>query len=177
MLDDRLSFEEFGILLALAASSRSEDIFTQVGGAAFDKDKRIIAVCYNGFLPKMQLSEEFLSNRELKNQYVFHSEQNLLAQIKKGDAETIFLTHSPCANCARLIAANDVKNVFFLQEYHRETGYKDIFNFYGVKHSMITKEQLSKVKTFLQNAIPLLSAITTPATSPFPEIFINKSSI
>lgn len=35
MLDDRLSFEEFGILLALAASSRSEDIFTQVGGAAF----------------------------------------------------------------------------------------------------------------------------------------------
>ena len=159
MLDDRLSFEEFGILLALAASSRSEDIFTQVGGAAFDKDKRIIAVCYNGFLPKMQLSEEFLSNRELKNQYVFHSEQNLLAQIKKGDAETIFLTHSPCANCARLIAANDVKNVFFLQEYHRETGYKDIFNFYGLKLSLISNTKLDKVKEFLQKTIFFLDKI------------------
>ena len=159
MLDNRLSFEEFGILLALAASSRSEDIFTQVGGAAFNKDKRIIAVCYNGFLPKMQLSEEFLSNRELKNQYVFHSEQNLLAQIKKGDAETIFLTHSPCANCARLIAANDVKNVFFLQEYHRETSYKDIFNFYGIKRSLISNTKLDKVKEFLQKTIFLLDKI------------------
>lgn len=146
---DRLSFEEFGILLALSASSRSEDLFTKVGGAAFDKNKRIIAVCYNGFAHGMSLSNEFLNNRELKNEYVFHSEQNLLAQIKKGDADTIFLTHSPCENCAKLIAANDVKKVVFLKEYHRESKYKDIFNFYGVEHKILSESQIQNIKKFI----------------------------
>lgn len=147
----RLDFETFGILLALIASGRSEDVFfTSVGGVAFDANKRILAVCYNGFAPGQELIPEFLKNREEKNKMVFHSEVNLLAQTKVGEVETMFVTHSPCQNCARLIAANQVKNVIFLQEYHRETEYKAIFDFYGVKYRQISKESLIQCLKFLQ---------------------------
>lgn len=145
----RLKFEEFGILLALTASSRSPDIFTKVGGVAFDKNKRILAVCYNGFAPGQELSPEFLNNREEKNKFVFHSEQNLLSQTKIGEVDTIFITHSPCENCARLIAANQVKNVIFLQEYHRESKFKEVFEFYDINWRQINKTELLTCLEFL----------------------------
>ena len=148
----RLQFEQFGILLALIASGRAEDLFTQVGGAAFDANKRILAVCYNGFAPGQELNDDFLKNREEKNKFVFHSEQNLLAQVKKGEVDSLFLTHSPCENCSRLIAANGVKSVTFLQEYHRETNYKAIFDFYRVKYNQINKESLKNCIKFLEDS-------------------------
>lgn len=150
---NRLSFEEFGILLALIASSRSGDLFfTKVGGASFDKNKRILAVCYNGFAPGMDLSVEFLKNRELKNSLVLHSEENLLSQTKLGEVDTIFVTHSPCHNCARLIAANQVKNVIFMEEYHKETKYKEVFEFYGIKWKKIDKDSLIQCYKFLKRS-------------------------
>lgn len=145
----RLNFSEFGILLSLMASGRSPDIFTKVGGVAFDKNKRILAVCYNGFAPGQELPPEFLNNREEKNKFVFHSEQNLLSQTKIGEVDTIFITHSPCENCARLIAANQVKNVIFLQEYHRESKFKEVFEFYDIKWRQINKTELFNCLIFL----------------------------
>ena len=145
----RLNFSEFGILLSLMASGRSPDIFTKVGGVAFDKNKRILAVCYNGFAPGQELSPEFLNNREEKNKFVFHSEQNLLSQTKIGEVDTIFITHSPCENCARLIAANQVKNVIFLQEYHRESKFKEVFEFYDINWRQINKTELFSCLIFL----------------------------
>lgn len=145
----RLNFSEFGILLSLMASGRSPDIFTKVGGVAFDKNKRILAVCYNGFAPGQELPPEFLNNREEKNKFVFHSEQNLLSQTKIGEVDTIFITHSPCENCARLIAANQVKNVIFLQEYHRESKFKEVFEFYDINWRQINKTELFSCLIFL----------------------------
>lgn len=146
----RLNFEEFGILLALMASGRSGDLFyTSVGGVAFDKNKRILAVCYNGFAPGQELDVEFLKDRDKKNGLVLHSEMNLLAQCKIGEIGTIFITHSPCENCARLIAANQVKNVIFLQEYHREIKFKEVFEFYGIKWKQIDKDSLVQCLKFL----------------------------
>lgn len=149
----RTSFEEFGILLALMASGRSGDLFyTAVGGVAFDKNKRILAVCYNGFAPGQEVTEEVLKDRDKKNSLVLHSEMNLLAQCKIGQIDTIFITHSPCENCAKLIAANQVKNVIFLQEYHRESKFKEIFEFYGVKWRQIDKDSLVQCLKFLDRS-------------------------
>lgn len=149
----RLSFEELGILTALMASGRSEDLFyTKVGGVSFDKNKRILAVCYNGFAPGAELSPEFLQNRDEKNKYALHSEANLLSQTKIGEVDTIFLTHSPCSSCAKLIAANQVKNVIFLQEYHREQGYKEILDFYKIKYKLVDYDCLMKCLCFISKA-------------------------
>lgn len=145
----RLNFSEFGILLSLMASGRSPDIFTKVGGVAFDKNKRILAVCYNGFAAGQEVSQELLRDREKKNGLIFHSEINLLAQCKIGEVDTMFITHSPCENCARLIAANQVKNVIFLQEYHRESKFKEVFEFYDIKWRQINKTELVTCLEFL----------------------------
>ena len=146
----RISFNELGILLALMASGRSGDLFyTAVGGVAFDKNKRILAVCYNGFAPGQEVSVEILKDRDKKNSLVFHSEMNLLAQCKIGEVDTIFLTHSPCENCSKLIAANQVKNVIFLQEYHRESKFKEIFEFYKINWRQINKTELLTCLEFL----------------------------
>ena len=156
----RLDFDQFGILLALMASGRSGDLFyTHVGGVSFDKNKRILAVCYNGFAPGQDLDVEFLKDREKKNNYVFHSEENLLSQTKIGEVDTMFVTHSPCHNCARLIAANQVKNVVFLEEYHKETRYKDVFEFYGVKWKQIDKDSLVQCLKFLDTTRSKLKEI------------------
>lgn len=156
----RLEFNEFGILLALMASGRSPDIFTKVGGVAFDKNKRILAVCYNGFAPGQELPPEFLNNRDEKNKFTLHSEQNLLAQTKIGEVDTIFLTHSPCESCSKLIAANQVKNVIFLQEYHRESKFKEIFEFYNINWRQIDKMSLVQCRKFLENQIFTLKELT-----------------
>lgn len=157
---NRLSFEEFGILLALMASGRSGDLFyTAVGGVAFDKNKRILAVCYNGFAPGQELDVEFLKDRDRKNSFVIHSETNLLSQVKTGEVDTIFLTHSPCENCSKLIAANQVKNVIFLQEYHRETKFKQIFEFYGIKWKQIDRTSLRNCFDFLNASNKVLEKI------------------
>ena len=148
----RVDFNELGILLALMASGRSPDIFTQVGGVSFDKNKRILAVCYNGFAPGQEVSQELLQDRDRKNALIFHSEQNLLAQTKIGEVDTIFLTHSPCSNCSKLIAANQVKNVIFLQEYHREQGYKEILDFYKINYKLVDYKCLIKCLSFLSGA-------------------------
>ncbi len=145
----RLNFSEFGILLALMASGRSPDIFTKVGGVAFDKNKRILAVCYNGFASGQEVPEEVLKDRDKKNSLVLHSEMNLLAQCKIGQIDTIFLTHSPCENCAKLIAANQVKNVIFLREYHRESKFKEVFEFYKINWRQINKTELLTCVEFL----------------------------
>jgi len=156
----RLNFEEFGILLALMASGRSVDLFTQVGGVSFDKDKRILAVCYNGFAPGQEVSDELLNDREKKNSLIFHSEQNLLAQTKIGEVDTIFLTHSPCQNCARLIAANQVKNVIFLREYHRENKFKEIFEFYKINWRQIDEKSLINCVKFMKETQDKILEIT-----------------
>lgn len=149
----RIDFEQFGILLALMASGRSGDLFyTAVGGVAFDKNKRILAVCYNGFAPGQEVSINILKDRDKKNSLVLHSEMNLLAQCKIGEIDTIFITHSPCENCSKLIAANQVKNVIFLQEYHRECNFKEVFEFYGVKWKQIDRDSLVQCLKFLDRS-------------------------
>lgn len=140
----RISFDQLGILISLAAACRGEDYNTVVGGAAFDDRNRILAVSYNGYAPKMHLPKEFLENRELKNSLVIHCETNLLAQLKIGEANTIYLNYAPCYSCAKNIAAHKVKRVMFLKEYHRDQQYKDIFQFYSIDYEKMNKETLKE---------------------------------
>jgi dCMP deaminase len=141
----RLSFPEMGVLIGLAAAFRSEDPKTRVGAVGFNERNEIVGVAYNGFKAGMELTKEFLDDRELKNLYVMHAETNLLSRAKKGEIKTLFLTHSCCKNCAVNVAAHDVKEVVYLQEYHREQSFRAIFDFYGIKYSQIDKSQIDSI--------------------------------
>lgn len=150
---NRLTFDEYGCLLALCAKSRSEDPHTKVGGAAFDKDHRVLGVAYNGLtagreVPAWMLLEE---NREEKGDYFLHAESNLCAQLTRGQCYTIFLTISPCKGCCQNIVALGIKRVVYLKEYHRCQKFKDILSFHCVDFMELPKESKNRIKEYLSN--------------------------
>ncbi len=130
----RLSFKEYPCLLALAASTRSEDPDTQVGACVLNKKGRVLSTGYNGFKEGYKVEYE---NREDKLNYMIHAEINALSLCEREEADTIGLTISPCCHCALAIATWGIKNVYYLKLYHRETKFMKIFDSYGIKHEMI----------------------------------------
>lgn len=138
----RPTFEEYGMVMALSASIRSEDRYVKVGCVAFDKDKKIKATGYNGFGEGQELSDEFHCNRDKRRLFVRHAECNCLSLTLKGDIEHLFVTTSPCQPCAQNISAHKIKNVYFCEVYDKDPSYKEIFDFYGINYKQISKESI-----------------------------------
>lgn len=150
---DRLTFDEYGCLMALVASLRGEDYYTKCGSVGYNKDNEIVAASYNGFAKGQKLSKEFLEDKTKKNLTVRHAEGNLLARIKKGELYSLYTNISPCRECAKNIAIHEIKKVVFIDEYHREQDFKKIFDFYGIQWYKLNRESLERVKQTIQNNI------------------------
>lgn len=133
----RPTFPEYGILLAKTASLRAEDENTKVGAVAFDKDWHVLGTYYNGFLPKQTVDNKIWKDRDFKNKHVIHAENWLVSKTKNGEVARVCLNISPCEKCSVLLAAHKVREVYFEEEYHRETNFKGIFEFYGIKWEKI----------------------------------------
>lgn len=101
--------------LCYEAAKRSKDSSTQVG-ACIVKDKRVVAIGYNGFPSGVEETEKRWT-RPLKYQYVVHAEANAIAQSARFgvplDGATIYLTLHPCIGCAKLIAQSGIKEVVY----------------------------------------------------------------
>jgi dCMP deaminase len=128
----RPSFDQIYIEIAQIIAKRSPDYFTQVGCVATNSKNELIGASYNGFMPKYEPDFDISQNRDKKNILVLHAEQNVTLRHPRGEIQTLYLTHSCCNNCAKLVAGHGVKRVVYLKEYHREQGCKEIFKEYGV---------------------------------------------
>lgn len=57
---------------------------------------------------------------------VLHAESNAIAKLARstnsGQGATIFITHSPCLECAKLIYQSGIKTVYFGQKYRSDAG-------------------------------------------------------
>jgi dCMP deaminase len=57
---------------------------------------------------------------------VLHAERNALDKLAKGseggDGATMFVTHSPCLECAKSIYGAGIKRVYFGEQYRSEDG-------------------------------------------------------
>ena len=101
-------------------------------GCVVVKDNTIIGIGYNG-MPSgwtndcedvIQLSDDTV---ELKTKpEVLHAETNALAKIARStnssDGASLFVTHAPCIDCAKLIYQSGIKNVFYRNSYRDENG-------------------------------------------------------
>lgn len=101
-------------------------------GCVVVKDNTIIGIGYNG-MPSgwtndcediIQLSDDTV---ELKTKSeVLHAETNALAKIARStnssDGASIFVTHAPCLDCAKLIYQSGIKSVFYRNSYRDEKG-------------------------------------------------------
>jgi dCMP deaminase len=112
-------------------------------GAIVVKDGRIISIGYNGTpagWPNDCENEMFETTTEeidnttvtttrkiLKTKpEVLHAESNAIAKlarsIESGLGAAIFITHSPCLECAKLIYQSGIQQVFYQEKYRDDQG-------------------------------------------------------
>ena len=101
-------------------------------GAIVVKDDRIISIGYNGMPSGWDNNcEDIVELDELVPTYkskpeVLHAESNAIAKLAKspesGDGASIFITHSPCIDCAKLIYQSGIATVYYKNDYRSTQG-------------------------------------------------------
>jgi len=102
----------------------------QVGAIAV-KDDRIISIGYNGMPSGWDncCEDEVIENGwpGLKTKpEVLHAEMNCLMKLAKstesGEGAVMFITHTPCIDCAKGIYQAGIKEVYYDREYRDSAG-------------------------------------------------------
>ena len=96
-------------------------------GAVIVKDDRILSYGYNGTPAGFDNSCETELNGDLVTKpEVIHAEQNAILKIARhGDSSsgaTLFITHAPCVDCAKLILQSGISRVYYRQDYRSTAG-------------------------------------------------------
>lgn len=88
-------------------------------GCVVVKDGRIISIGYNGTPPGWDNCCEDTEGRTKPE--VLHAEINAVAKLAKsnesGEDSSVFLTCSPCIDCATVLAAIGVREVYYAEDY------------------------------------------------------------
>jgi dCMP deaminase len=97
-------------------------------GAILVKGDRIISTGYNG-LPSG--SDDSVCKKNCKGcSLTVHAEMNAILFAAKSGVSTLgsdlYVTYSPCLNCAKHIINAGIKNVYFLEMYEKPEGVKSI---------------------------------------------------
>lgn len=94
-------------------------------GAVAVRDKRIICVGFNGTPPSLPNICE-CNGTTLPT--VLHAEENLILFAAKNGISlagcSIYVTHQPCLNCARMIFGSGCQEVVFGETYRSDEGLK-----------------------------------------------------
>lgn len=119
--------------VCLETSKLSTCVSKQVG-AVLVRDKRIIAIGYNG-VPSGATHCNDIFNKESFNReehtkwsvtHEYHAEENIFSFcLREGIStknSTMFISLSPCINCAKMISNSGITQVFYIEEYDRDTG-------------------------------------------------------
>ena len=120
----RPSWDEYFMATAFLIASRSPCERLHVGCVvvtAGDRSNRIVAAGYNGFLPGAPHTS---SVRDGHEQATVHAEQNAVADAaRRGssvDGCIAYITHYPCINCAKVLAAAGISQVRYHIDYHND---------------------------------------------------------
>lgn len=103
-------------------------------GALIVKDKMIISDGYNGTPSGFENVCE--TEEGVTKSYVLHAEANAITKIaKSGNSSlgaTLYVTASPCIECAKLIIQSGIKRVVYSEKYRLEDGI-ELLNRAGVE--------------------------------------------
>ena len=93
-------------------------------GALIVKDKMIISDGYNGTPSGFENVWE--DDNNVTKPYVLHAEANAITKIARSnnssDGATMYVTASPCIECAKLIIQAGIKRVVYSEHYRLEDG-------------------------------------------------------
>jgi len=123
-------------------------------GAIVVKDDRIISIGYNG-MPAgwdnncedeighvLDVDENVVEIRLKTKPEVLHAESNCISKLAKsnesGLGATMFITHAPCLDCAKLIYQSGIGHVLY------RNAYRDISGVLFLEKSGVTVTQVKK---------------------------------
>jgi dCMP deaminase len=159
---DIIKAAEHFMNIAFIESQKSKDPKTKVGACLVSPYNQIIGVGYNSqpkVKPAFNNDEVFPWTKEEKHKYVCHAELNAFANCSSSvKGSTIYVTHYPCNECAKLIVQSGVKEVI----YHTAKNFRDharsvsnnIFCFSGIepkKLSDIMEQQQPTLFNFVES--------------------------
>jgi len=117
---ERLDWDQYFMSIAVLASGRSPCQRLHVGSVIV-KDNRLVSMGYNGFIPGAPHVSIVKDNHE---QAIVHSEINAITDCAKRGVQvsnaSIYITHFPCLNCFRTIAATNIKEIIYLNDYNND---------------------------------------------------------
>ncbi|MDR0422609.1 MAG: dCMP deaminase family protein [Proteiniphilum sp.] len=93
-------------------------------GALLVKDKMIISDGYNGTPSGFENVCE--DENDITKPYVLHAEANAITKVARSNnssnGATLYVTSSPCIECAKLIIQAGIKRVVFAENYRLSDG-------------------------------------------------------
>ncbi len=141
----RPTWEQSFMFSAYSAAARSSCKYLKTG-AVIVKDKRIIAMGYNGAPPGIKNCLEVGCRKDQKkikweerhtgNCRGAHAEINAMSQIARKDLKstTMFTIFYPCSACAKSIVGNGISEVVFSKIYKEPDSLtKELFSEAGIK--------------------------------------------
>jgi len=98
-------------------------------GAIIVKDKRIISLGFNGtpygWDNNCEVQDAHTGELTTKPE-VLHAETNCIAKLARsndnGEGATLFVTHQPCMDCAKLIYQAGITTVYYGHSYRKTDG-------------------------------------------------------
>ena len=93
-------------------------------GALVVKDKMIISDGYNG--TPSGFENVCKDENNVTHPYVLHAEANAITKLARSsnnsDGATLYVTASPCIECAKLIIQSGIKRVIYAEKYRLTDG-------------------------------------------------------
>lgn len=121
--EKQLRYDKAYLKMATTWSELSHCTRKQVG-ALIVKDGIIISDGYNGTPSGFDNCCEDDNNKT--HWYVLHAEANAILKLAKstqaGAGSTLYLTHSPCKECSKLVLQAGIKRVVYTEDYKDISG-------------------------------------------------------
>ncbi len=134
--ESRPTWDEYFMSIALLMASRSPCERLHVGCVIVsggDRKNRLIAAGYNGYLPG---SPHISRVRDDHEQGTVHAEQNAVADAaRRGvsiEGAAVYISHYPCLNCAKILAAAGVRTVKYHYDYNNDGLVREILSESGI---------------------------------------------
>jgi dCMP deaminase len=133
-LSDRPTWHQYFLTITRNVAERSTCTRAKVG-AVIVRDKNILATGYNGAPAGMPhcidsgclVYQSRTPTGELEENCfrTIHAEINAIAQAAKNGASIrdadIYITHTPCIHCVKVLINTGIKRIFYEREYKRAT--------------------------------------------------------
>mgnify|MGYP001595419331 CR=1 FL=1 len=143
----RPSWDEYFMATAVLLSTRSPCERLHVGcvmvsGGA--RPNRLIAAGYNGYLPGGHHTSRVRDGHE---QATVHAEQNAVAEAAGRGSPlegcVAYVTHYPCINCAKVLAAAGIGEIRYRMDYHNDPIAAELLADAGVKVTHLPEQTQS----------------------------------